>query len=254
MHKTNITLHGDLGENIGKQWSLCVNSVGEAMRAIEVLSKRKLYKYLLEKDKQGIKYRVLINGRDFISEKPVNIEEIDTIKNSELMITFKEDSLKTIDIIPILEGSGSNFLGILGIILGVILIVIGLFGQPYLIVAGIALLAGGVISLLTSPPKFDNYKDIQKSKASYLFNGPYNTTEEGGPVPVGYGRLIVGSQTISSTYDIYYTQSSENSLLYRYTGGDLDVEFGSGSITILSYTYIVKSNSENSTANTATLI
>ena len=35
---------------------------------------------------------------------------------------------------------------------------------------------------------------------SYLFSGPVNVINEGGPVPIGYGRLIVGSQVIMSTY------------------------------------------------------
>jgi predicted phage tail protein len=39
--------------------------------------------------------------------------------------------------------------------------------------------------------------------ASYLFNGPVNTTEQGNPVPVLYGRLIVGSQVVSASVCAY---------------------------------------------------
>ena len=34
---------------------------------------------------------------------------------------------------------------------------------------------------------------------SYLFNGAVNTTAQGHPVPIGYGRLIVGSAVISAS-------------------------------------------------------
>ena len=34
--------------------------------------------------------------------------------------------------------------------------------------------------------------------ASYTFSGPVNTTAQGQPVPVGYGRLIVGGAVISA--------------------------------------------------------
>ena len=44
--------------------------------------------------------------------------------------------------------------------------------------------------------------DPQQLANSYLFNGPVNIINEGGPVPIGYGRLIVGSQTIMSAYDV----------------------------------------------------
>ena len=37
---------------------------------------------------------------------------------------------------------------------------------------------------------------------SYLFSGPVNVLNEGGPVPIGYGRLIVGSQVIMSAYGV----------------------------------------------------
>ncbi len=33
---------------------------------------------------------------------------------------------------------------------------------------------------------------------SYTFNGPINTTAQGNPVPLGYGRMIVGSAVISA--------------------------------------------------------
>ena len=66
MNATEINLHGILGEQIGKsQWKLCVDSVGDAMRGIQANTK-KLYQQLAENDKSNIKYRVLINKKDFL--------------------------------------------------------------------------------------------------------------------------------------------------------------------------------------------
>lgn len=208
---TEITLHGELGAKIGKIWNLKISSVGEAMSAINILSKRCFFQYLLEKDKVGIKYQVLINGLPAASEKPldnydVNIEDI---KSSELLINSPK--IKTIDIVPILQGSDE---GIIGVVLGVILIIVGVIISVVsygalsgvggaLIGAGVGLLAGGIISLLSSPPKFDDFREFTSGGlASYLFSGPQNTTREGGPVPLGYGRLIVGSQVIQASFDI----------------------------------------------------
>jgi predicted phage tail protein len=40
--------------------------------------------------------------------------------------------------------------------------------------------------------------DQAENKASYNFNGPINTTAQGNPVPLGYGRKIVGSAVVSA--------------------------------------------------------
>ena len=39
---------------------------------------------------------------------------------------------------------------------------------------------------------------------SYLFNGPVNTVGEGGPVPIGYGKLLIGGNNVFANYDIIY--------------------------------------------------
>ena len=213
MNSTNlvsINLHGILGENVGKTWRLAVSSVGEALNAIEVLSKHKLYNFLHNLDKKGQKYQVLINKSPFVSSKPITENNVNDVKETELMMKLGK-KLKSIDIIPVLEGADK---GILGIILGVVLIAVGIFTlQPQiafpgaqmigagLIIGGIGMIAAGVINLLSSPPTFGDLPEFDSAagKQSYLFGGPINTTREGGPVPVGYGRLRVGSQVISVT-------------------------------------------------------
>ena len=216
MSAVNIKLHGHLGETIGSEWKLHVLNLSEAMRAIEILSKRRLYKYLMENDKKGAKYRVLINGKDFKTEKSLNAyetqEDIQHIRESELCLSSL--TLKTIDIVPVIEGADA----IVNIILGIILIVIGIilwatpFGVP-LILAGIGLIASGIVALLMEPPTFQDTRDIQGGgTSSYIFQGPQNTIREGGPVPLGYGELIVGSQVISASYSITDVLATQGAL------------------------------------------
>ena len=66
------------------------------------------------------------------------------------------------------------------------------------IAAGIgwSLVLGGVAQLLFKPPELQN-SDRTENQPSFAFNGAVNTVAQGNPVPVGYGRLIVGSQVIS---------------------------------------------------------
>lgn len=210
--KTNIVeinMHGVLGEVLGRRtWKYNCKTVGQALNAIEILSKRKLYKNLLENDKKGIKYRVLINGKDFTCQETPVLEKPETIKNSELYC--KIDNLKSIDIIPVLEGAGGNVMNIISLVVGVILVVVGIViivaGGPYailgvgLVIAGLGLIAAGIINLLSQGPELQQFKE--KQKTSFLFSGPVNTVNEGGPIPIGYGRLIIGSFVISASYEI----------------------------------------------------
>lgn len=197
-----INLHHDLGKEVGDTWDLSVKSVQEAIRAIESIT-QKFYKFLINKDKAGAKYQIIING-NLIDSSNISSNNIDSIKNSELCIRHNE--LKTIDIIPVIEGANSKTLGT---VLGFILIVVGAIlaatgiggGIGYgLIVAGLGLV---VSSLLSKPPKFEDFREIsQGGKTSYLYNGPANIIGEGGPVPVLFGELIVGSQTVTASYVI----------------------------------------------------
>jgi predicted phage tail protein len=51
--------------------------------------------------------------------------------------------------------------------------------------------------MLFSAPKPQNI-DRPANKPSYAFDGAVNTAAQGNPVPICYGRLIVGSQVVSA--------------------------------------------------------
>ena len=193
----NIKIHGILGKQLGRsEWKLKARSVGDAVRGIQCNSK-KLYSQLLENDKKNIRYRVLINNEDFLTEEGKDPNTPEGFRNSELVRNF--DNLKTIDIVPVLEGS-DNFMAIFTIIIGIVLIAtgVGAAGGFKAIMAGtaewgamaaaqvmggIGLLMAGVTNLLTPMPKFGDFREIEQGGArSYLFNGPENTIREGGPV------------------------------------------------------------------------
>jgi predicted phage tail protein len=207
MNKVKITLHGDVWGDIRRQWNLAVISLGESMRAIEVNSKHTFYKHLLENDKKGIQYQIVINGKAF--ESAVPLSSIQDIALSEL--SLNNPNLKSIDIVPVIQGGDNDVLGILTVVLGVVLIAVGAVLSPFsggaglpLIIAGIGLIAGGVAALLAKAPDFEDFRDIENSsrRPSYFLNGPENIVGEGGPVPLGYGRLIVGSQVVSQSISV----------------------------------------------------
>jgi predicted phage tail protein len=103
-------------------------------------------------------------------------------------------------VVPLVSGSGS-WGKILG---GAALAAVGVIASPFtggasmmLVKLGIAVALAGVAQLLAprqggaaTPEKADN-------QPSLAFDGAVNTTGQGGPVPLGYGRVLIGSQVIS---------------------------------------------------------
>ena len=225
-----VNIHGILSEKINRKiMNLSVSSVSEAVKAIEGNTKI-FYKTLYELDKKNIKYRILINERDFkIFKAEEEIKnDFDKVINSNLYTKFENDYLKSIDIIPLIEGSGGSgggiFAAVLGIALaftGIGLAAVGLIGgilASSLIIGGIGLAAVGFLALLSSPPPYVapefNAPNIATSRGgggkAYLFDGPTNTAGEGGPIPIGYGRLIVGSKTVSASFNTTYVPNNDS--------------------------------------------
>ena len=111
-----VTLHGDLGDQIGSEWNLKVNSVSEAIRAIEA-NTGKLIKYLIQQAQNEAKYEIFINNRSVWvpnveslpqKNKDLTKKHIDSLRNSELNMPFENDKLSSIDIIPVIEGAGGG--------------------------------------------------------------------------------------------------------------------------------------------------
>ena len=217
----NVKIHGVLADQLGRsEWKLAVNSVGEAVRAIECNS-QKLYKQLMENDKKNIKYRILINEKDFLMGEGKDPDSLEDLFESELVL--KNNNLKSIDIVPVIEGS-DDIMSIVTIVIGVALIASGM-GAAFMgklalgakasagmkaafVLGGIGLVAAGVTNLLTPMPKFGDFREIEGGGSrSYIFNGPENTIREGGPVFVGYGRLLIGSHVIQSALDTVDTDA-----------------------------------------------
>lgn len=201
MSLAKVNFHGNLGKRLGrKSWNLSVSSVKEAFHAVNTLTERKLSKIFLADHEKRLRYQIKVNNKP-IDSSNINPDNIQTVFDSELCINTK---IETIDIIPLLEGSGNKVMGTIMTIVGVVL----LFINP---AVGVALIGAGMSVLLAKPPKFDDFREIEegKKKVSYLFDGPTNAANEGGPVPIGYGRLIVGSQVIQTSQDIIQKKIDE---------------------------------------------
>ena len=114
---------------------------------------------------------------------------------------FELSGTRELRIVPVLRGSKRG--GILQTIVGVVMIVAGIFllatpfGAP-LIAAGIGMVAGGVVQMLSPQPKGLKTSAAPENQPSYAFGSAKNTTASGNPVPMCYGRRRWGGAIISA--------------------------------------------------------
>ena len=179
-------------------FKLDISSVPEAIRALVTQIPG-----LREHIEKG-SYKVRVDGK-YIGDEGVHSEV-----NSTLHLT------------PVVKGAGKNG-GLLQVVVGIVMIVAAVFYPPLapyaaaMISAGTGLILGGVAQLLTKMPKAEGFKDSDDLKSS-SFSNLANMTAQGAPVPLIYGKMMVGSKVLSQ------------GVRSVYSGSDGDGSGGSGPI------------------------
>lgn len=180
-----IRLYGYLGTRFGRVHRLAVASAAEAIRALCVMVNG-FEAELVASKSRGIRYAVFL-GRQNIGK-------------DDLVLPPGRDDIR---IAPVLQGAKRA--GLFQTILGAALIAVGAVisfygggaGTP-LMQFGAAMMLGGVVQMLSPQQVGLSAKDGPDNAASYSFNGPVNTSAQGNPAPLLYGRQTVGSAVISA--------------------------------------------------------
>lgn len=111
-------------------------------------------------------------------------------------LAFNLGKTTEIHLYPAVKAKGA----IARIVVGAVLVVIGYFVPPLapiLYKAGAALILGGISEMLAPKPR-TNQQQQSGQNASFLFNGTVNVTEQGGAVPIVYGRVRRASSLVLS--------------------------------------------------------
>ena len=200
-----VKVYGALKERLGGQgtFELDVFNAAEAIRAL-CANFVGLDKWFIDSGNDGIAYKVLL-GEEEVGE--------DNIEN--LLYPWSEKEV--FHVTPVLAGSGGNFGRIVG---GIALVGIGMatggvgfslakgvtgwagagFFAKSAITIGAGLVLGGIANMLTPVPK----KPPEPNKLqSFSFSGIEQTTSQGGPVPIVYGKCFVGSAVLSAGLDTF---------------------------------------------------
>jgi len=232
-----VRLEGELGEKFGEIWNLNVQTPHEAIRAIECQTKG-FRKHIIDNAEKGIGYEVIIGDQGIKQQE-------------ELLhpVPMRDD----FTIVPIVQGAKSRGFGM--ILFGVAMMIPGI-REMMLLTADKALFLGGPGGAVTVPgmtmaeafgslstwqsigltmgaslafggaslllaPSIDGSGGDEEQ--SYLFDGAINSTKQGTPVPILYGRMTVGGAVISASI-----KSNQETAGITGTGRKYVVGFNSG--------------------------
>ncbi|AIB15882.1 hypothetical protein ABAZ39_28925 (plasmid) [Azospirillum argentinense] len=198
-----VHLYGALRKEFGKGFTLDVDSVAEVARALEANFPGRFFKALRD---GAFK---LVRG-DRRSGLVLNEQEL----------TFRLGS-GDLHIIPVPKGAAASqrSKGGAKAVIGVAIMAVAIIAAPAsagtslggLVVTqtgaltaygtaamfGLSMALSGVSMMLSPQAKMGDLEQVENRK-SFLFNGPVNSIEQGGPVPLIYGRLRVGSTVVSA--------------------------------------------------------
>lgn len=194
---TEIRLYGVLGKKFGRVHRLAVASVREAAQALAVVLPG-FGAHLLAHSAPG--YRIFI-GRP--GGEVRNENQLDAPLSTR----------ERICIVPVVAGAKS---GLASIVLGAALLIFAPYAAGFLFGTGTALgtsaalaianfggqvaaslILGGIVQLV-SPQRRGGSEPRPENEPSYNFGGAINTTQQGLPVPLVYGRVVTGGAVISA--------------------------------------------------------
>lgn len=179
---TNVYIHGLLAKEFGRKFKFSLGRPKDAIAAIDA-NKKGFTNRIIELAKKGAHYSIVVDG--IVANK----------------FSLERGTPKDIHIIPAIAGSAGVVTAI-----GVILYAAALYAPEYLAVYLIALgtvaISYGISNLMQKSQKTDVGSASATANAlnkSFLFSNGENVAEQGNPLPIGYGRLRIGSAVIQST-------------------------------------------------------
>jgi predicted phage tail protein len=188
---TRILLSGSLAKAFGREHFrlLETGTTAEAFSALKHTVEG-FEDFIRDSARRGIRYAIFRN-RENVKEDGFTLSGTTEVR-----------------IVPVIAGSKSG--GIFQTVVGVVLIVASVVitalsggtATPFtagLMSVGIAMTIGGVIQMLTPVPKAPGQQEqgVTENKPSYLFNGAFNSTQQGLPVSLIFGEMLTGSSVVA---------------------------------------------------------
>jgi len=211
-----VKVYGALRKRLGQcRFEFDVSTPAQAIKALCV-NFPGLDKWLIDSEQDGVGYRVAVS-KEKITEQDI----------SPLLMPFSDREVFSIT--PVVSGAGR---GTGQFLLGAALIGVslafpggGLFGSSVfgflggpaasaatltsvgtaLSAVGAGLVLNGIATAISPQPELPQL-DESVQLESFTFSNVVNTSKQGLPVPIAYGRVFVGSAVISSGLDVDQVQ------------------------------------------------
>ena len=220
-----VKVYGALRKRLGQcRFEFDVATPAQAIKALCV-NFQGLEKWLIDSEKDGVGYRVTV------SKEKVTEENV-----APLLMPFSEKEVFSIT--PVIagagRGSGMIFAGIGLIALAIVIgpaaggfmglgaglggttgagaaISMGLVGGAFATAVGslgVALVLGGISQSISPQPELSSLEKSREAAQleSFSISNVVNTSRQGLPVPIAYGRVFVGSAVLSSGLDVDQVQ------------------------------------------------
>ena len=211
-----VKVYGALRKRLGQcRFEFDVATPAQAIKALCV-NFPGLDKWLIDSEQDGVGYRVAVSKEKVTEDNLVS-----------LAMPFSDKEVFSIT--PVVAGAGRGFGQFL---LGAALITAGIFLAPaaaagggfftagatgttlgtmgYVSLAvgnlGISLALGGIAQAISPQPEPSSLDEAVQLE-SFTFSNVVNTSRQGMPCPIAYGRLFVGSAVLSSGLDVDQVQA-----------------------------------------------
>ena len=178
---TEVRIHGILAREFGKVFYFELSSAKDAIRAIDA-NKKNFSHRLINLARQGLDYAIVVDNK--------NVSEFTELEMN------KEP--RVIDLVPLVAGAG--FIAA-ALVAGAVTFIsaVGIVGTTQaLAMAAIAAITTGLQMALAPKPEAPEQisATTRALRESFTFSNKVNVASQGSPVPVGYGRLKVGSKVV----------------------------------------------------------
>lgn len=208
-----VKVYGALRKKLGQcRFEFDVATPAQALKALCV-NFPGLEKWLMDSEASGTGFRVTV-GRDKITqESPEGLvlpwSEREVFSITPVIVGAGQgfgQVLAGIGLVAfaiLTAGAGAGFLG-LGAGLTAGTFTLGAAASTAIGGIGAALILGGVAQMISPQPNMGALTSGREAARleSFTFSGIVNTSKQGLPVPVAYGRVFVGSAVISSGLDV----------------------------------------------------
>jgi predicted phage tail protein len=198
-----VKVYGALRKKLGQcRFEFEADTPAQALKAL-IVNFPGLDKWLVEQEAAGTGFRISIGKEKLTEDDP-----------TPLVLPWSEREVFSIT--PVIVGAGRTVAQI-GIGIGLVALAFaggaGFFGAAFaknigLFAAmkgiGASLVLGGVAQMISPQPQMSNLERGKEAARleSFSFSGIVNTSQQGLPVPIIYGRAFVGSAVLSSGLDV----------------------------------------------------